>query len=431
MFWGGFGGKGIFAITGSAAGGNTIYPAANSLFTSNTGIHNQFIGGASNPLDYSKTNTLLLTTISGVGTVRCLGYTNWFSVSGNVTPGFFLAGVESNSTPTTAPDSAAGGLYAYARASLGVGFDPRRFAGLRSDVGLIAGNGTNAFSWQKLTLCYGNPVKIASAGQALYVLTQQDDGTGNRTDRIFRAIKQSTAAAINTSFIVTASSGQAPTGGSNLSSVTRIYDFIISQTGAGAEQLTMYTNDGIYTTSAITGVDNVGFNNAPASAQLNCGWTRMSTPATVSTFQLNGFRPTHTEDRRTQWFLRWAANASNTAIYNTMIAEQLNRAQTGFRPFALNPSALFSGTANGSTSVTLGIARLFFSDGLRRFIATLQNGKFVLQTIPANTATTAWNSGPNTLTNTALNGNMIYWISPIGDSGTFMIGMDTGVATIN
>ena len=416
--FGGAAGKVCFAITGSAVGGTATYPSgAGTLLVTNTGVHNQF---ASSVFDYSSTTSLLKTTISGAGTVRCLGWTGWTST----TQGFFLAGVE-NDVSANATEASSGGLYAYALASLGNGFNASTFAGLRSDVGLIAGNGLNAFSWQQLTRIDGVPKKIASSGGHTYILTQKDDGAGTRLDRIFRMTKSTTASLLNQTFVVTASSG-VNAASADLSAVSRIYDFVLTQTGTAAEQLAMLTNDGIYVTVATGGTNGT---LAAATAQTTCAWARLASPATLGTFQLGFFRPTHTEQRNTAWFLRWVASAANSAIYNNVTAQQLNRnSQRLTGNFALNPSQFNSIT--GTTAPTLNIGKVFFSDGNRRFLVSLNNGKFKLQTVPFDTRPTMWQSSPNTLMDAALDGNTVYWMSPVGDSGMLMAGMDTGVAAL-
>ena len=175
----------------------------------------------------------------------------------------------------------------------------------------------------KLDRFSGIPVKIQAAGGAVYILSR---GVGTQVDRIFRVTPQSTGIALNTDFVVTASAGAAPSdSNSSLASVDRIFDFVISTTGTSAyagEQLTMLTNDGIYTTTSTQGTNGVF---SPAKAQLNCGWVQVSSPSTDATVQYFMTHAERTRGTQSFWFPRFEANAAATTVYNKNGLHQLNR----------------------------------------------------------------------------------------------------------
>ncbi len=416
--FGGTSGKVCFAMTGSAWVANSA-----ALITTNTALEVIFdTSNATTSLDYTSSNTLLLTTLpTGAGTVRALSHSGWYPVASNLTPGFFFAGAETG--------AGEGSLYVYAAPSLGAGYNQRNIKNFG-----VAPFGAN--SWQVLNGCDGIPVKIEAQGGAVYILTRKVDDSGNSTDRIFRLTKKANAADLNTNFIVTATAG-AVNGAVSLENVKQIYDFVVSQTGTGTEQLTMLTNDGLYTTTSSAGCDAPGYNNAPASAMLNCGWIKVTTPATAENFMLKFFPQSHTRAPQTFIAAQWQASQTNENVYDQVALAQYGRASNSYKPLGQDVLTNFNAAAlaNGAYSVPTGFVQLpvitnLYSDGARRFMTSVSrstsNHAMKMMSIPYRVDANKWNqASPYTVQDAALSSlGAVYWIRPI--AGTMMIGCSNG-----
>ena len=415
--FGGINGKVCFAMTGSARVASSA-----ALVSTNTGYAWNFdTDSDTTALDYTSSNTLLLTQLpTGAGTVRSLSHSGWYPVSGSITPGFFFAGAETG--------NGEGALYVYCAATLGVGYNQRNI----KNFGVAP---FRTYSWQQLTGCDGIPVKIQAQGGAVYILTRKVDNTGASTDRIFRLIKKQTGAALNTSFIVTATAG-AVAGNVNLSSVNHIYDFVVSQTGAGSEQLTMLTNDGVYTTTASLGCDSATYNNAANNGMLYCGWEKVTSPATMEGFMLKFFSQSNTRDPQTLWSAQWIPASDTSSIYDTMSLVQYGRATNSFQPFGQDQMINFN-AYDGTTTVPAGFTNLpvvtnFYSDGGRRLFSSIvrssSSSLMKLTSVPYRVD--AWNlQQPYTLQDAAIqNLGAVYWMLPI--AGTYMVGTSKGVVAL-
>jgi hypothetical protein len=414
--FGGVNGKVCFAMTGSAV----QRVASNALTTavvSNTGCEMIFDTSSSTvSLDYTSSNTLLLTTLpTGAGTVRALSHSGWYP-NQTTTPSFFFAGAETG--------DGNGALYAYCTASLGAGANQSTF----KNFGVAP---FRAFSWQKLDRCDGIPVKIEAKGGGVYILTRKVDASGTPTDRIFRLTQKSTGALLNTNFIVTATAGET-NGNVNLSAVKHIYDFAVSQVGAGTEQLTMLTNDGIYTTTSSAGCDAAGYNNNPALAMLNCGWVKVTSPATAEDFMLKIFSQSHTRTPQTFTAAAWQANTNNDGVYDQVVLGQYGRATTGTNSFGQDSLPNFNGYS--TTTLPGGLLQIpvvtnYYSDGAVRLLSsvarTTSSHAMKLASIPYRDDD--WNTvAPYTINDAAVkNLGAVYWASPI--AGTMMIGTSKGV----
>ena len=425
--FGGREGKVCFAMTGSA-----FVASSAALNTSNLAVEHSFGTDASTlSLDYSSTNTLLLTTLpTGAGTVRSLAYTGWYPVGGNTTNGFFLAGAETG--------AGNGALYVFAQPTLGVGYNYRKMGNLEGSPFVGHTGLTNPSTWQHLTGCDGIPVKIQALGGAVYILTRKLNTDGTSLDRIFRLINKPNAAALNTSFIVTATAG-AVNGAVNLSAVNHIYDFAVTQTGTGHEQLSMVTNDGLYTTTSSAGCDAAGYNNNPADAMLNCGWVKVTSPATAEGFMLKIFQPTHTRVPQTFWASQWQQNDTNSAAYDGNGLGQYGRATyNATPPFGedqwINFNAYTATLTLPAGLVQLPVVTQFYSDGLRRLYTTITSaiGINAMQayTVPYRVDANIWNrTSPTQIGDSAVsNLGAVYWITPV--AGTLMMGTSNGVVAL-
>lgn len=415
-----FGGNGqvCFANTGSAVATavtlNGTYTALNATFSDAT-------------YDYTSSSSNIFFTSSllpaGAGAVMSLGYSGWSASAGtnSSTPGFFLAGCAG--TATTAPAL-------YVSTVDGVN-------GFNSD---LITSFTSA-QWVQLTNVQGMPLKIQANGGNLHVLTR----TGS-LDRIYTAVKSSTATALNASFVVTASSG---TG--NLATAAQIYDFVISasatpanaQVAGGNEQLLALTSDGIYTTSSSTGM------NALVVSQVNAGWQLITTPTTRGFFTDAISRAAYDRSPQDFWFANFVQNTNAASGYNRNSFSQMGRQSLNSNllssetTYAADPSV--TATFNGATAFNQATAsiyasfpltsRLFYNDGSRRFIvqkSLTDNAKFQILVLPYNLydyniTTTGKATMPDTLVAAA---NAFYWMSPIGDTGRLMLSTDNGVIAL-
>ncbi len=418
--FGGINGKVCFAMTGS--GISTYAGNHAALVTTPTGLEMIFDTSSSTAsLDYTSSTTLLLTQLpTGAGTVRSLAHSGWYPVGGATTPGFFFAGAETG--------DGNGALYAFCAADLGVGYNQRSITNLAMPP-------FRASSWQKLDRCDGIPVKILSQGGAVYILTRKVDSTGASMDRIFRLIKKQTGATLNTSFVVTATTG-AVNGAVDLSAVNHIYDFVISQTGAGSEQLTMVTNDGVYTTTSSAGCDAAGYNNNPASAMLNCGWQKVTSPATMEGFMLKFFQPSHTRNPQSFISSQWAQSETNDAVYDKVQLVQYGRATNRISQFGQDQMINFD-AYDGTTTVPAGFVELpiisnLYSDGIRRFlaIATRTTSSHAMKLIGSPYRVDVWNlTAPYVIQDSVVqNLGAVYWAQPI--AGSMMMGTSKGVVAL-
>ena len=446
-----FGGqeKVCFAITGSAS---ALPLAMNGAYQQQT--TQLQTTGAGNVYDYTNTHTFITTSLpAGAGAVISLAYSGWnpdtatTAATGN-TVGMFFAGCAG--TATTAP-----GLYAWTWSPTQAGFNPVTTE--LNDLQDIQywDTSTGHWSWQLIPNVQGMPVKIASLGGGLHVLTRTAT-----LDRIYSSAKQGTGVALNTSFIVTASSGVAPSGtNSSLASVSQIYDFVISATATAAaatpatldEQLLILTNDGIYTTSSTTGMQSPS--SVAAQAQLQAGWVRIASPTT------NGFltdyitQPGYQRNPQTFWFGNWAVNPNDPNVYNNYIWYQMSRnAYLGSNgsnivngtTYTADPTV--TATFNGATSfnqttaptiyATFPVnARLFYNDGSRRFFIQknpANDGAYQVLVLPYNLYDyniTA--NGKAVMSDAAVaQASAFYWMSPIGDTGRLMMGTSNGVIAL-
>ncbi len=454
-----FGGqeKVCFAVTGSrwniTVGANNVngtYTSLNHVMTDAT-------------YDYTNSFTFISTSLpTGAGAVVSLGFSGWDTDGITVTPGFFLAGCAG--TAGTAP-----ALYVWApvTAAPAAGFNPTTVA---SGTGLSAGQGTfpdlgllpiapataALGSWQKVSNVSGMPIKIQAFGGGLHVLTRSAT-----SDRIYSCSKQATAAALNSSFVVTASSGVTPNTAvptaSNLSAVKQIYDFVVSVSAGvfaangsaiGNEQLVMLTNDGIYTTSSLTGLQ------APTS-QLNAGWVLIDGTSSITTqglFSNYIAYPAYNRLPQTFWLADYAVNPAIAKVYNKNIQYQASRQSftvgaptlTNALVYATDPTATatFDGATsfNQTTTPTIYanfpvLYRLFYNDGARRFFIQKNpsdDTKYQVLALPYNLYDyniTANGKAPMSDAVVAQAG-AFYWMSPIGDTGRLMMGTSNGVISL-
>ncbi len=452
-------GKVSFAITGSAVGssGTSVAHSAGKLLSTNTGVVHNIA------FDYSTTGTLKTTTVAAGKVVCCLAYSGWNERASSTNTGYFFAGVEDVNNPGN------GELYVWAAANLGAGFDTRDVHDLNMPPFRTTGDvaAANARTWQKLTRISGVPSKIVSRGGAVYILTHgYDEAT---PDRIFRLTRQSTAAALNTDFCVTASSGkQGSIAGSAQGSTlpARIYDFVITVTTSDAqtsgaqartgqigeqEQLMMLTNDGIWTTTCSIGTNDYNVGSNPDNAQGICGWVQMSEPNTDNTYQLTFDEPAYTRNPSTFWFNRIAEHKERSGVYFAVDIHQMSRRPltegrgdalnngTTWGNWAYNPTVFnaFDGTATEPTLFDQEPPIMgFYSDGSRRIV---QKFRVVSDGNTANLYGQPYASHAKWWNNLSPHAHLVYnpgstseasylhGISNAGSTGKLLIATDSGV----
>ena len=442
-----FGGqeKVCFAVTGS------VNPQGGGLTGTYTSLNAVLLNTA---FDYTNSFSFITTSLpAGAGAVVSLGYSGWSHAA--TTTGFFLAGCAG--TAGTAP-----ALYAYSPLALGttgfatntVGTTTNAFTNLGlATSATTAGAGT----WNKIANVLGMPVKIQANGGGLHVLTRSAT-----IDRIYSVPAQTTVALLNSNFVVTASSGNIPTPGSthsSLGSVKQIYDFVISVSAQGTaipaigtEQLMMLTNDGVYTTSSLAGMQ------APVAnlSQLNAGWVLIDGTSTSLTTQ--GYfsnyiaAPAYNRSPQTFWLAQYAVNPAIANVFNKNIQYQVSRQSVGTAnatiPNLITYSADPTGTAtfdgalsfNQTTAPTIYanfpvLYRLFYNDGARRFFIQknpADDKEYQVLALPYNLYDyniTANGKAPMSDAVVAQAG-AFYWMSPIGGTGRLMMGTSSGVISL-
>jgi|GEM_PF-2296512 len=448
-----FGGqeKVCFAVTGSRW---TLTGGANSVNGTYTSLNHVMTNAT---FDYTNSFTFITTSLpAGAGAVVSLGFSGWDATGGVLTPGYFLAGCAG--TAGVAP-----ALYAWT-ATATLGFNPTTlgndwaFSGLGLTVS-PAGT-TGAGSWQKVANVSGMPIKIQGFGGGLHVLTRSAT-----IDRIYSCPRSNNFALLNSNFVVTASSGVTPgaAGQSDLADVTQIYDFVVSVSAqadnvtglptAGVEQLLMLTNDGVYTTSSLVGMQ------APTS-QLNAGWQLIDGPTAVTQGLFSDYiqYPAYNRAPQTFWSGIFAANPAIANVYNKNFVMQTSR-QSFLTPpgggaaqatltnainYNANPTATatFDGAQSFNQTAALTIYanfpvlyRLFYNDGARRFFIQKNpndDTKYQVLALPYNLYDyniTANGKAPMSDAVVAQAG-AFYWMSPIGDTGRLMMGTSNGVISL-
>ncbi len=458
-----FGGqeKVCFAITGSrsnASAANGITTAAAAVNGTYTSLNTVMLDSA---FDYTNSFTFITTSLpAGAGAVVSLGFSGWDADANGTTQGFFLAGCAG--TTGVAP-----ALYAYTATATN-GFNPTT-VGLAdqpfSTLGLtVSPAGTaGAGSWQKVANISGMPIKIQGFGGGLHVLTRSAT-----IDRIYSCPKVNTLALLNSSFVVTASSGVTPSASataSNLSAVKQIYDFVVSVSAAGnvqpnvatvngVEQLVMLTNDGIYTTSSLAGMQTSNV------SQLNAGWVLVDGTSTKTT---NGYfsnyinYPAYNRMPQTFWFANYSANPAIANVYNKNIQYQASRSSWGTAgggaaagtltqalTYSADPTdtATFDGAQSFNSTTAPQIYanfpvlyRLFYNDGARRFFIQKNpsdDTTYQVLVLPYNLYDyniTANGKAPMADAVVAQAG-AFYWMAPIGDTGRLMMGTSSGVISL-
>ena len=447
-----FGGqeKVCFAVTGSRW--NTTLGATNVNGTY-TSLNNVMLNTT---FDYTNSFTFISTSLpTGAGAVVSLGFSGWDSDANGTTQGFFLAGCAG--IAGTAP-----ALYAWtATATNGfitntVGATDWAFSGLGLTVSPAGTAGIG--SWQKVTNVSGMPIKIQANGGGLHVLTRSAT-----IDRIYSCPKVNTLALLNSSFVVTASSGVTPSTSataSNLSAVKQIYDFVVSVSAAGnvqpnvanlsgVEQLMMLTNDGIYTSSSLIGLQ------APTS-QLNAGWVLIdgTSPSITTQGYFSNYiaAPAYNRSPQTFWLAQYAVNPAIANVFNKNIQYQASRqsftvaASTLANALAYSADPTATATFDGALSFNQTTAptiyanfpvlyRLFYNDGARRFFiqkSATDDKKYQVLALPYNLYDyniTANGKAPMSDAVVAQAG-AFYWMSPIGGTGRLMMGTSSGVISL-
>lgn len=460
-----FGGEGkvCFAITGSRSN-----PAGVTVIGTYTTINSSI---ADSFYDYTSTQTFYTSSLpTGAGAVVALGWSGWNpNTTTGSTTGFFFAGCAG--TAGVAP-----GLYVYTPSGTlaGVGFNPVILgasaalggtgAGAMVDLGLVTSAGVaGTGGWTRVNNVSGIPVKIESMGGGLHVLTRSAT-----LDRIYSVSAQNTGLAINTSFVVTASSN---TG--SLASVQQIYDFVVSVSAAspagpaatpavGVEQLLMLTNGGIYTSSSTIGMQSYSGNLNQTAA----GWELIDATSPIIT---RGYFadylqvPSYNRLPQTFWFANYARSAlSNTtepgttptSVYNQNSEYQVSRQgfitagatgvqfMTNSTTYGELPLPNFNGTTSptATTAATCYqnfpvLARCFYNDGVRRYFIQknpADDTAYQVVVLPYNLYDYSIGTSEKKPMQDVVvaQAKAFYWMSLIGDTGQLMMGTSNGVLSL-
>ncbi len=393
---------------------------------------------ATNPLNGKLINYMLTSIVDDKTMVTALGFTadntNQLQDQPN---GFFLAG------------TVKGHLYAWANTATGAGATPCGNHGFYfTNAGPLD---PTLFSWQKVPNITGIPMRIESKGNSTYVLTRAVAQNGVMVDTLYRIpALLTTVADLGVSAVIIAQSAT-----EELASALQFLDFcIISATTVSpenAEQILLATNNGLYVSEKVAGVQ-------VATSQADAAWTAqaigtipVTTHAIKSIYNLiaspdrtrNPSSPIVAYDR--SGVVQDPTTQTITIVDPGNTLEHSTLQRICFSSNAMAAASLPSTDYTSSDTIFfpfLSPIQKYWSDGGRRLYAAQSassdghiNGLFSL---PFNVGTeditypNDWyaTSELRPLQNYLQHTLMIYWIAMVGDSGVLMAGTSTGVIAL-
>lgn len=352
--------------------------------------------------DFSLPENLLVTSLpQPAGAIKAIEYTRQLTGTAS---NFFFVGTDR-------------GLYAFANSN-GDGFDVASLSNLNTAP-------FNGLLWQSINAIPGAVVDIKTTGNALYIMTTTS-GPFNYT-----LYKVPFATNLSTMFanpIIIAQSGVG-----SLNSTLSFYgmQIISTATDGSTEQLVIGTNNGLYQSSRIGGVQN-------AINQTDANWSLI---ATSNSELFNGLgyidnTPIPLVPPSTIWPYNLADPSGNKTYNGGQINQVAGSSDTS--PFIFVPS-FFNSITNTQPFFATTPVIYFWSDGARRFFITQNVQRFSslppsinqnnLVILPFDT--TAWGVSSikeqivdNSVINSA---KVLYWIRPIGASGIILMGTNFGV----
>lgn len=393
-------------------------------FCNNCSCCNQPLIDNSITLFFDPENFRVTDLPAGAGAVKVLEYSKQ---PAGLATNYFFAGTNA-------------GLFVFAQGNglTATGFDASLLG--HPDLGELDKAPFSTGSWQKIVnnpkdeqTIPGSIIDIKTSGLALYILTVEFPFHAPTVYRLFRVnFAETVGDMFNSGTIFQI----AQTGTENLAQTKAFYSIqIINMTSDNGqpttEQLILATNNGLFMSSDIGGVQNA-ISQTEADWQLVngsdnsffCGIGGMDTilPTTAWPFSLGPL--------------------NNPKIYNRSDITQVNGGTTEdndgmtplpfqFVPSNFNANAL---TDPGEPFATFAPITYFTSDGARRFFiiknpcCTINNN--VLQVSPYNVLVNTTNS-PTIVSDSSLQFDATYfWAKQIGATGLFMAGINTGVAAL-
>lgn len=282
-------------------------------------------------------------------------------------------------------------------------------------------------SWQLAPNITGSIVDIKTTGNALYVITQTPaSATAAMQSSLYLLPFASTVATMFTSPVLIAQ-----TGTGIFSSIAAFSGLqIISTSSDGStEQIVLGTNNGLFQSQRVGGVQN-------ATSQTQAAWLQVANSA----YYYNGISTVDNASipvasPSTVWPFHIADGGSST--YDQSVFQQLN-GSSDTSPFAFVPP-LFMSNEQGILPVfnTIPLISTFWSDGARRLMTEVN---ITSSTIPEELIvlpfdTIEWdidNPADAKISDTVLSNVFeILWIKQIGVSGQLFLGTNTGIVALS
>lgn len=338
----------------------------------------------------------------GAGAVTTLEYARQLTGTNS---NFFFAGTNT-------------GLYAFTDGN-GNGFDVSQLANVNQSP-------LSTNRWQLVDGIQGAIVEIKTTGNALYVMTTESSKTQPLSYNIYRLPFATNIATMAANKILIASSA---TGSLANTSVFYGMQIIATQPDGSTEQLVIGTNNGLYQSKRIGGVQ-------AASSSADADWTIIS-KTNGRLFNTIGYidnAPIPAAPPSTIWPIN-LVDLNKCKIYNNSIIDQLAGSNDA-TPFAFVPAFFNTNIPTSKNANTLEPISYFWTDGLRRFIIAKNNGEFGgynhLIVLPFDLIEWGVNSIENQFVDSGvpLTVGTYYWIRTIGASGIILAGTDSGVIAL-
>lgn len=364
---------------------------------------------AQEPLtDYTTNQNFLVTqlpTAQNVG-VNVLEYSRQ---TAGTTNNYFFAGTDL-------------GLFVFAQPG-GAGFDVSTLSTLNA---APFSTGT----WQQAPNISGAIVDMKTTGAALYIVTKQTSSAGS-SSAVYLVPFADTVGSMFANPTIIAQTGVGSLGGTSyFYGIQIISEQIVVLAAPYTEQLVLATNNGLFMSNAIGGIEN-------ATNQTDAAWSAISPDGGVTQY-FGGIAGIDTPTPNTVWPFS-VQDPTKQGLYDRSSIYQVSgpapqTVGTPPAPFIFDP---YPFNANVSTPpfVTLDPINYFWSDGARRlFVITPEqpcsNINNRVMALPYNVV--EWNvKQPRVLADPVLDDvSKIFWIKNIGSTGIIMAGVENGVIAL-
>lgn len=357
-------------------------------------------GTETNTTDFSLPQNILVTQLpEGAGCLQSLEYARQTAQEGNTN--YFFAGTTN-------------GLYVFTNQAQ-QGFSV-------NDLGTLDQPLFTTRSWHKVSTITGSVIALKTNGTNLYIMTQESTKEKPFNATILSIPYLSTASAM---FALSNINTIAQTGEGIFENVLQFFDMALVNTNTvdnmGEEQLVLATNNGLFFSDEVTGINT-------STNQTDAAWTLLE--GTEQTL-FNGIGQTNIQPQHTVWpfsmqDLAGKKTFTRSSIHQLSGNDSLTPAFTAFMPTSFN--------VQDNSLATFAHIYGFWSDGARRYFITqpLQDNQNVmnLAMLPFNTQ--GWNA--NSLLNLSYgplsNIKNFYWVQNIGSSGMILAGTNTGVVAL-